>query len=78
MFDVDQFKCWMFPCRQSDLINQQLNAEQQRKIQEALKQKREQNEREQKIWKRFINASASEMGALVYSFTNNTHHAHSK
>jgi hypothetical protein len=47
MFDVDQFKCWMFPCRQSDLINQQLNAEQQRKIQETLKLKREQKEREQ-------------------------------
>ena len=47
MFDVDQFKCWMFPCRQSDLINQQQNAEQQRKIQETLKLKREQKEREQ-------------------------------
>jgi len=39
----------MFPCRKSDLINQQQNAEQQRKIQETLKLKREQKEREQKI-----------------------------
>ncbi|MFN9290425.1 MAG: hypothetical protein ACK6EB_20345, partial [Planctomyces sp.] len=43
MFDVHRFKCWMFPCLESDINNQEFNADQQRKIRETMRQKKENN-----------------------------------
>jgi hypothetical protein len=43
MFDVHRFKCWMFPCLESDIRNQEFNADQQRKIRETMRQKKENN-----------------------------------
>jgi hypothetical protein len=43
MFDVYRFKCWMFPCLESDIKNQEFNADQQRKIRETMRQKKENN-----------------------------------
>jgi hypothetical protein len=64
MFDVYRFKCWMFPCLESDIKNQEFNADQQRKIRETMRQKRK------TILKTVNNSSASVMGALVYLFVN--------
>jgi len=40
MFDVDQFRCWMFPCYQHDLVNETFFAEQVRKKFETIERQK--------------------------------------